>query len=60
MCASLMAADKATTEQLKRSIDRKLAKFGAVERMPLPTRDLVLKGMAELRRRYAQEERSSD
>jgi hypothetical protein len=55
-----MAADKATTEQLKKSIARKLAKFGAVERMPLPTRDLVLKGMAELRRRDAQEERSSD
>jgi hypothetical protein len=60
MCASLMALDKATTVQIKASIDKKLAKFGAVERMPLATRDLVLKGMAELRRRYAQEEQSTD
>jgi hypothetical protein len=55
-----MTPSQATTEQLKKSIARKLAKFGAVERMPVATRDLVLKGMAELRRRYAQEERSSD
>lgn len=51
MCASLMAPQQATTEQLKASIRRKFNKFGSLEAMPVETRKLVKQGLAELARR---------
>jgi hypothetical protein len=51
MCAALMQPEKATTEQLKAAVDRKVTKFGSAERMPLETRKLVAQGLAELTRR---------
>jgi hypothetical protein len=50
---------QATTAELQASIDRKLAKFGSLERIPPATRVLVENGMAEVKRRV-QKEQSSD
>jgi hypothetical protein len=54
MCAALLNLQQATTEELQSAIDRKLRKFGAIERMPLATRVLVLAGKRELERRDQQ------
>jgi hypothetical protein len=55
MCPSLMSPSQATTEELRRSINRKLAKFGSLERMPAATRVLVEDAMAEIGRRKMDE-----
>jgi hypothetical protein len=54
MCAVLLNLQRATTEELQSAIERKLRKFGAIERMPLATRELVLAGKRELERRDQQ------
>jgi hypothetical protein len=51
MCAALLNLQKASTKELQTAIEQKLQKFGAIERMPLATRQLVLAGKRELERR---------
>jgi hypothetical protein len=54
MCAALLNLQKASTKELQTAIEQKLQKFGAIERMPLATRQLVLAGKRELERRDQQ------
>jgi hypothetical protein len=51
MCATLMNVQAAKTEELHAAVDRKLRKFGSLERMPVETRTLVKNGIAELQDR---------
>ena len=55
MCASLMNAQESSTLDLQEAIARKLKKFGAIEKMPQETRDLVESGVRELQRRALEE-----
>jgi hypothetical protein len=60
MCQSLMAPSTATTKQLEAALERKLHKFGSVERMPPATRELFLAGVAEVLKRNAAQEKPTD
>jgi hypothetical protein len=60
MCQSLMAPSTATTEQLQAALERKLHKFGSVERMPPATRELFLAGAAEMLKRNEAQEKPTD
>ena len=48
MCASLMSPQKASTDDLKEAVERKMRKFNGLLNMPLETRKMVEAALKEL------------